>query len=307
MSIKQHKEGVIATVLFHVLMLLVLLNSAFFTPLPLPEEKGFLVDFGTSDNGFGAEEPAPARPAQPTPEPQPPVPQEVSVPQKTTPTPPVKAEEVMTQDYEQTAAIEEAKKKKQKEEEAKRLEEERIRKENLEKQRQIAEEAEKRRKDSIKKAEDQAKANAINSLAQGAFSKSGTNSNETAGAGSGSSTSQGVTYGGGNQGSPNGSDGVGNYGNGGGDGISFSLSGRSPRSLVRPTYTENDEGVVVVEITVDINGNVISANPGAKGTTTTNQKLHTAARKAAMATKFSVNNDAPAQQVGKITYKFTLN
>lgn len=306
-QIKQHKEGLIAAVIFHVLILLILLNSAFFTPLPLPEEKGFLVDFGTSDNGLGAEEPAPAQPAITQPEPQQSAPEEIPVPPTPKPTAKPKAEEIMTQDYEQTAALEEAKRKKQKEEEAKKLEEERIRQENLEKQRKIAEEREKRRKDSIRKAEEKAKADAINSLAQGAFSKSGTNTNGTTGAGSGTSTSQGVTYGGGNQGSPNGSAGAGNYGNGGGDGISFSLTGRSMRSMVRPTYTENEEGTVVVEITVDINGNVISANPGVKGTTTTNQKLYNAAKRAAIATKFSVNKDAPAQQVGKITYKFTLN
>src|SRR5690554_8053295 len=89
---------------------------AFFTPLPLPEEEGILVNFGDTEQGLGMPEPQPQQ-RQPQPEPQqqqveettpPPVPSNVPPPQST-PTP--AKEELMTQDFEETAALDAAEKK----------------------------------------------------------------------------------------------------------------------------------------------------------------------------------------------------
>jgi len=59
----------------------------------------------------------------------------------------------------------------------------------------------------------------------------------------------------------------------------------------QPAYTCNEEGVVVVQITVDKNGNVIEAKPGARGTTNAASCLATQAKIAAMNTKWSASPD----------------
>jgi outer membrane biosynthesis protein TonB len=107
-------------------------------------------------------------------------------------------------------------------------------------------------------------------------------------------------------------------GDGGGDGpgtgpgsgpgkkFGFDLKGRAivnPPTLPKDT---KEEGKVVVEITVDKNGNVIEANPNGRGTTTSSAILKAKARQAAFATKFSVNG-AFEEQTGTITIVFAFN
>ena len=92
----------------------------------------------------------------------------------------------------------------------------------------------------------------------------------------------------------------------GNEGISYNLSGRTPQSLPKPSHKYQVEGKVVVEVTVDRNGKVTQATPGVKGSTTLDENLLSAARKAAMAAQFDKNPDTPAFQKGTITYFFTL-
>lgn len=143
--------------------------------------------------------------------------------------------------------------------------------------------------------------------------------------------SQGVAQGSGDQGKPGGSptapaytgqgkggDGSGEGAGGGtgggigsgkgkgiGPGVSYDLGGRSYLSLPKPEYNSQAEGVVVVEITVDKDGKVISANPGYKGSTTLNVNLMQLAREAALNARFE---PLPGTQVqkGTITYRFRL-
>ncbi|MFN8208045.1 MAG: energy transducer TonB [Bacteroidales bacterium] len=125
----------------------------------------------------------------------------------------------------------------------------------------------------------------------------------------GAGNSQGVAGGEGNQGVENGSENAPNYGPGGGAGNgapSFSLAGRSSLKLPQPEYHSKEQGKVVVDITVDKEGNVVSAQPGGKGTTTSDPSLWEAARKAAFSAKFDRKPDAPATQKGNITYVFLL-
>ena len=89
-------------------------------------------------------------------------------------------------------------------------------------------------------------------------------------------------------------------------GIDFSLKGRNPESLPKPEYNYPVEGKVVVEITVDRRGNVTKAEAGMKGSTTLNDNLLRAARKAALNARFDPKTDAPAFQKGTITYYFRL-
>lgn len=335
---REHKKGIIGTVIFHTIVLLMLIFLGFFTPLPLPGEEGILVNFGNSENGLGDREPRPAKknplPVQPVekkkevkPEPTTPP------PPKPKPTPPKTAEEVaMTQDYEKTAAIEAAEKKKREEAEQrkkeleeeqriKKLEEDRIRKaeeerirKQQEEQARIAREeaARKAREEAERKAreEEQRKINEINNRAKGAF---GNNNSGTGGKGTGDNASQGATFPGGNQGSTTGDPNAGTYGQGGkgsgtqGSGPSFSLAGRSAKSLPRPRYPGNDEGVVVVKITVNKYGAVTAAEPGVRGTTIMNQQFWNEAKQAALKAKFNIDESAPAFQQGTITYRFVLD
>lgn len=341
---KKHKEGILLTTLFHLAIILILLQLGFFTPLPLPEDKGVLVDFGNTSQGMGKIEPkikpTPKQPQeeqkqeQVTPPPQP----------KTTPAVPETKpnegkEEVVTQDYEKTVAVDEGKKKREEEERKKREEEarkkkaaeEQKRKEDLAKQQQLEKErlarearekriadslqqiedarlaelrriAEKRRQDSIKRAEEQAKIDAINNLTKNAFS-----GNSGAADNSSSSSGQGVTYQPGNQGTSTGTPGANTYGLGGGDGITFNLSGRSALSLPKPSYPGQEDGIVVVQVTVDKSGVVTKAEPGVKGSTSLDAGLLNAAKRAALSARFNENKNAPAYQTGTITYRFVLN
>lgn len=121
------------------------------------------------------------------------------------------------------------------------------------------------------------------------------------------STSQGEKGGQGNQGDPNGGDSNNYTGSGAGNsGISYSLKGRHHKGLPKPKYTGNNEGKVVVEITVDRNGIVTSATPGVKGTTTSAAILWSAAKKAALKTKFDKSSNSPKMQTGSIVYHFVL-
>jgi hypothetical protein len=122
------------------------------------------------------------------------------------------------------------------------------------------------------------------------------------------STSDGNTSGTGNQGSEDGSPNSKNYdgGIGNGNGISYSLAGRKPEALPKPEYNTQEEGKVVVDVTVDRYGNVVKAIPGVKGTTTPDKVLWASAKKAAEKTKFTKKVDAPEEQKGTITYHFIL-
>lgn len=327
---EKHKKGIIGTIVYHIVLLVILILFGFFTPLPLPGEEGILVNFGTSEQGFGEIEPGP-RQNQPAPAQSQPIQQEEeSIPAPQTPTqttppqvskPEPAKETAMTQDYEQTAAIDAAEKKKRQEEKKRQdlLEEQRLaqvreaeRIKNTEAERVRKAEAEKKAKeeaDRKAKEEQQRKINEINSRAAGAFAKGGAG---TGGDGSGTGKSQGVTFPGGNQGAPTGDPNASNYGPGGsgsgnqGTGVSFSLAGRSGKSLPKPSYTENDEGKIVVRITVDKDGNVTSAEPGVQGTTISNARLQNEARSAALKAKFNKDENAPAFQQGTITYQFVF-
>ena len=109
----------------------------------------------------------------------------------------------------------------------------------------------------------------------------------------------------GNQGSPFGNsdhganEGVGGYG-------SFNLNGRSigAGGLPRPAYTIQEEGRIVINITVDPKGNVIFAEIG-KGTNIDNASMRKSALDAAKRAKFNSISGANNQS-GTITYLYKL-
>ena len=97
------------------------------------------------------------------------------------------------------------------------------------------------------------------------------------------------------------------YGNTGtGSGGNYNLAGR--KALSKPIEQPDcqEEGIVVVRITVDKNGKVIKAEPGFKGSNNTSPCLLKPAKEAALRTTWNADENAPANQVGTIIYKFTL-
>lgn len=269
------------SIAFHVVILLILFFSVMKTIVP-EEDGGVLVNFGNVNSAAGTFEPeytGQDLPQETTPPPPPPAPVEAA------------KEELVTQDLEESIAIKEAKKKKEKEkaEQQKKAEEERKRKEEQDRKRK--EEAEKKRLAEEKRKKEEAISNRV----AGAF-----------GIGSGKGTSQGdAESGSGNQGSPFGNsdhganEGVGGYG-------SFNLNGRSigAGGLPKPAYTIQEEGKIVINITVDPKGNVIFADIG-KGTNIDNASMRKSALEAAKKAKFNsiagTNN-----QSGTITYVYKL-
>lgn len=324
---RKHKRGIIGTLLYHVLILLMLIFLGFFTPLPLPGEEGILVNFGDSDVGSGVREPSPVRN---TPQPQQTVQQEEKEEVPPPPPPaqprtsqPKAAEEVaMTQDYEETVALKAAEEKKREEDRKRQeqLEEERRQQqierereaERIRQQQELAERL-RREEEAQRKAqeEEERKINEITNRVQGAFSSN--SASGTGGEGNNDGRSQGATFPGGNQGTPTGDPNAGSFGQGGsgsgaqGTGPSYSLSGRSARNLPRPNYPGDDEGVVVVNITVDKYGKVTAAEPGARGTTIMNERFWNEAKQAALKANFNADDNAPAFQQGTITYRFVLD
>ena len=266
--------SLLGSVGFHLLILLVLSLTILSTVVP-EEDSGVLVNFGNVDEAAGTFEPLNTG-QEPMEETTPPPP----------PTPAVETakEELVTQDVEESVALAEAKKKKEeqrKKEEAIKREQDRIQKEKLEQQRL----ADAQRQKEL----------AIKNKVAGAFG---------AGSAAGSSQGSGET-GSGNQGSPFGNsdhganDGVGGYG-------SFSLNGRSigAGGLPRPAYTIQEEGRIVINITVDPKGNVIFAEIG-KGTNIDNASMRKSALEAARRAKFN-SISGSNNQSGSITYRYSL-
>jgi TonB family protein len=264
----KYRNGLIGTIVFHGALLFLLIFMAFRTPLPLPEEQGILVDFGNSNQGWGAMEPRPSNPA-PTVQPQPTVVQ---------PTP--AKETILTQEHEESVAIPEKPKTKPKPVETPR---EQPRETPVEQPKPVAE--------TPKPVE-----RTVNQQAM------------YPGRGDAASTasSQGEAGGAGNQGATTGSPNVHVYGEGSGDGHTFALTGRGLQGrLPLPQYNSQEQGRVVVEITVDKDGNVIDATAGIRGSTTLDNTLLDAALKAAKQAKFSRKPDSPVQK-GTITYVFKI-
>ena len=271
---KDDLYSLLGSVGFHLLILLVLSLTILSTVVP-EEDSGVLVNFGNVDEAAGTFEPLNTgqEPMEETTSPPPP-----------TPAVETAKEELVTQDVEESVALAEAKKKKEeqrKKEEAIKREQDRIQKEKLEQQRL----ADAQRQKEL----------AIKNKVAGAFG---------AGSAAGSSQGSGET-GSGNQGSPFGNsdhganDGVGGYG-------SFSLNGRSigAGGLPRPAYTIQEEGRIVINITVDPKGNVIFAEIG-KGTNIDNASMRKSALEAARRAKFN-SISGSNNQSGSITYRYSL-
>lgn len=89
------------------------------------------------------------------------------------------------------------------------------------------------------------------------------------------------------------------------DQLDEGLQGRGLREgLPKPSTNYNKEGIVVVRVEVDINGNVTHAQVDLSGSTTTDATLHSLAVEAAKKAKFRPSERTV--QGGTITYVFKL-
>jgi TonB family protein len=297
------KKGLFATVFFHTgLILLLLYFGITMTLPPVDTEGGITLDFGNSETGIGLEEP-PAGRIQVDQEDKPEaVPAAPKIKIKAAA---AKEEDLLTQDYDNTAVLKTSLKKKN-EEKKKKLEEDKKLQEELAQQRRLEEEERQRVAEAERaKKEEAAKSLAINARAKNAFGTGKTDNDSK-------SRGQGITYGPGNQGSLDGTPGANQYGSGGGQGngrgsgTSWDLKGRSVVSLPKPSFPGNEGGTVVVEVTVDKFGKVTKALPGIRGSNTMDTDLLEAARKAALSAQFNTDANAAAFQKGTITYHFRL-
>ena len=268
---KQLNSNIIASfgtvlVMALAILLLFLLSMSFDTP---KEDEGLMVSFGYSDIGGGQED------GQMQPESEP----------LTTVVPPSSApsqQDLMTQDNEQSLALQRQQEEKRRQQQA--LAEQR-RKEREEKQRI---EAERRAEEARIAAENAKKQQAIDNANKFGNLFGQTNNPEGSG-GSGNSAS---------------SDAKGNpLGSGVSGGNSWSLNGRSLiGALPKPQGSFEREGTVVVAITVDANGNVVSATV-TSGTDISDYATQQMAINAAKQAKFNIV-DRPDKTLGKITYHF---
>lgn len=113
---------------------------------------------------------------------------------------------------------------------------------------------------------------------------------------------------GGDKGSLNGDPYANSYygsGTGTGNGSGWGLNGRSISSRGKEVQKCNEFGTVVVQITVNRNGNVIAAKY-TKGTTNTNPCLVEPALATARKYKWQPDSNAPETQIGFITVNFKL-
>lgn len=245
-------------------VLLVLLCLLVMAAPPRQEESGVPVVLGNVEDAFGSELAMTDVEIIPQPEVSQQLPSSDDVSQE---------EPLLTQDIEESIAVPAKKDTKSAKE--------------LEAERRAAEEAERKR------IEKETKAKADNLIA-GAFGK-----------GNSMSSKGNSSDGEGTQGSKDGNSSAGKTTGVGGTGV-FDLNGRSlsPAGLPKPHYNVQEEGRVVVTITVNPQGNVVKASINSR-TNTSSPALRKAALDAAKKATFNAVSQLDDQE-GTITYYFKL-
>lgn len=265
---RYEKKSFAITVVLHVLLILLLLFFGF-KYLDPPPESGIAINFGTSEVGSGVEQPT--EPIK-------------SAPQTTNPeVTPVETnikEEVVTQEIEEAPVIE---------------------KKEVEKKVVQAEQPVKKEVEPVKKPDpkpDKSTTDALSSILNGperdGRSEGGEgNDNQAGDKGDPDGDPRASSY----YGHGVGTDGDGNY----------MLGGREALNKEKFVQDCNEAGIVVVQIKVNRSGRVVSAVPGVKGTTNTAECLTSPAKRAALATVFNSDSEAPEIQTGTIIYNFKLS
>lgn len=108
------------------------------------------------------------------------------------------------------------------------------------------------------------------------------------------------------KGNPNGNKNSNGNGPGGDSNGSFSLAGRTLKSLPAASTDFTENGKVTVKIYVNRSGVVTTAKVQERGTNTTSSKLRKLAVEAALKASFYPKSSANEAQVGTITYNFSI-
>lgn len=95
-------------------------------------------------------------------------------------------------------------------------------------------------------------------------------------------------------------------GSGSGGGVALNLTGR--KFLIKPNIRDDGQtqGKIVVEIKVDKNGTVIEANAGYRGTTLSNIGLWRKCEQSVLGAKLNSLATAPDLQIGTVVFNFDL-
>lgn len=272
---KSELFGMLGALLVHIAFFALLILVSFAVPTDQEEDGGVPVMMGDTDAANGNDDPslvnveilpAPAEPAQP---------EEVT------------EQDMITQDQEETVVVKpKTEPKKEKPKEIKKPE-----KTAAEKAEEAQRVAEARAERERKAAEDAAKQRVAGAFGKGAQmgGSKGTSASGTGVEGSKDGNS-----------STGAKSGVGGYG-------TFNLGGRSlgQGGLPRPAYNVQEEGRVVVNITVNPAGQVISTSINPRETNTVSSSLRKAAEDAAKKARFN-EVDGVNNQTGTITYYFNL-
>jgi superfamily II DNA/RNA helicase len=277
---KHERNSAKLTALIAVILLLLLfvVGTTYMDP---PEEYGVAVNFGNSDFGKGDVQPLKPVKSEPLKIDEPPQPDVSKAEPEPAKTSEVK-EEVLTQENAEEIAI-----KKQKEAEAKakaiadakaKAEADRIAKEKRE------QEEKKKKLDAL-----------IGGVSKSEGSETGSEGNDN------QSGDKGQL-----DGNPYAPSYFGGQGTGSG-GVGYGLNGRGKASFTRLKQNCNESGMVIVKIVVNQSGNVISAEPGQKGTTNTAECLLEPAKKIALSHKWPSDSKAPTRQIGFVSVNFQLS
>ncbi|MCM5661769.1 energy transducer TonB [Galbibacter mesophilus] len=285
------KSFTVTTVLLSLLLFLMFYIGL--TYLDPPPENGISVNFGTTNFGSGNVQPKEKIKSEPVKQPEV---KETPVEETPKPTAPqetaqTKAEEVVTQNNEESVVIQ----KKKEAEAKKRAEEEAKRKAQAEAERK---ERERKAEEERVRKEQEAKKKNLDNLIGGLNSSDGT-----------ATGSEGDDNRAGDKGQPDGDPYASSYYGGGGSGsggVGYGLNGRKLVSGNKFVQDCNESGTVVVKIEVDRSGKVISTSPGVRGTTNAAQCLLDAANKTARSYKWNQDTNAPSRQIGFIVVNFKL-
>jgi len=275
---RHEKNSAKLTALIAVILLLLLfvVGTKYMDP---PEEYGVAINFGNSDFGKGNVQPLKPVKSEPRKIEEPPQPDvSKSEPTKVSET----KEDVLTKEDEESIAI---KKQKQAEAKAKAIADAKAK-----------EEADRIAKEKREQEEKKKKLDAlIGGVSKSEGSETGSEGNDN------KSGDKGQL-----DGNPYAPSYFGGHGAGSG-GVGYGLNGRGKASFKRLKQDCNESGMVIVKIIVNQSGNVISAEPGQRGTTNTAQCLLEPAKKIAMSHKWPSNSKAPTRQIGFVSVNFKLS
>ena len=278
---KNRRKGIIWSVIFHLLLLLLLILPFIRFSVPPPGQQGILVSLGVPDQGQGNDLPETQliEKVEPKPEAQLPRPAATPVIKQ-----PEQERKVMTSEDPQEVAIRKAKEREARE---KKEEEDRQTRAEAEAKKKAEEEAR-----LIAEAEAKKKAEYEQAKKQYGTLLSGSGKGETGTPG--------------NQGSPNGDPNATNL-KGVSTGSGMVGGGLGNRGVkYEPTISDNSQkvGKIVMNVCVDKSGKVISAEYTQRGSTTTDSDLRDLAERSAR--KFVFTESTIEKQCGTITVDFKV-